>query len=105
MRFECSGSGLYRRYWVALSPGGEAAGQGRSVEPDRAKMSRRTGARRFVRSGAVGNDWPPGWLSARPVAHFIRRHSHAAGDFGITSSARRAGAYIEQNRRVGTGKG
>ena len=42
MRFECSGSGLYRRYWVALSPGGEAAGQGRSVEPDRAKMSRRT---------------------------------------------------------------
>src|SRR5918995_6362105 len=67
-------------------------------------MSRRTGARRFVRSGAVSDDWLPWRLSGRPLTHLVGRHAHTAGDSRVTAAARRAGTYVEHDRRVGTGE-
>src|SRR5829696_1594857 len=66
-------------------------------------MSRRTGARRFVWSGAVRDDWLAWRLPGRPLADLVRRHTHTAGNSRF-AAARRAGTHVEQDRRVGTRK-
>src|SRR5918997_3747766 len=89
-------------------PGVEAAFERRRFEAQFVEPPRRPGAGRFVRSGTVSGDGTEagfpvrvlGVPARRPVLDRVRRHPDAAGDAGEVPLVLRAGAYVEDDRRV-----
>ncbi len=72
--------------WIPLAPGSEPPGEGGCIKPDAPEVSSRTGARRFIWSGTVGDDRAPAWLSLCPVADLPWQELHTAGDPLVASS-------------------
>lgn len=82
-----SGSGPGPGDGVSLAPGIEPADEGGCIKPEGPEMRRRTGARCFVWSGAVSNNWLRARLQRCPHADLVGWHSDAAGN-SIVAPAR-----------------
>src|SRR4051794_7368355 len=98
-----SGRGLGRFDRVVLAPGVETADQRRRIEAFFVEVERRTGARCFVWSGAIGDDRSVMiGLPCCPIGNLARRHTDTARDDVVVAPDGGSGSHVEDDRRIRT---